>query len=256
MLRGMQIGNPFKMDKFKAVYWVIAVATAQHTAWGAATTMQGGLPSDPAAQSWWWVQGLAFAIAIDISMVMVATKVRSGSSNSQSIGFWKLRIPINWYTITFFMVAIFSFYFQLLYAWAHASPLANGGGIASIWVDRLQSLIDARIIIAPFALPGIATLYTIGGLGKGGEAHPKPRNVTQPMQSSRATVANEAIRVDVEPLPQPAISTPLLQSPQPEKMRDDSGKLTGYVCPGCGAELSISGWSRHKKTCQHLHVDA
>lgn len=254
MLHRWQISDLFKFDKFKLVYWVIAVATAQHTAWGAATTMQGGLPTDATLQSAWWLQGFAFAIAIDVSMVMVATKVRNGASGSQSVGIWKLRIPINWYTITFFLVAIFSSYFQLLYAWAHATPLESAGGIATVWVQRLQSLIDARIIIAPFVLPVIATFYTIGGLGKGGEAQSKPRNTAQPVQSPRATVANAAIRVDIEQPQQHALSAPLLQLPQPEKLRGDDGKLTGYVCPGCHAELSISGWSRHKKTCEHLNI--
>jgi len=240
----------FTLDRFKLVYWVIAIATAQHTAWGAATTMQGGLPIDSTAQLWWWVQGFAFAIAIDISMVMVATKVRNGGSNAQYVQIGRLRLPVNWYAITFFMVAIFSSYFQLLYAWAHATPLQTGGGIATVWIDRLQSLIDARIIIAPFALPGIALLYTIGGLGKGGEAQPKQRNVVQPSQPSRNLVANDSIKIEREQS-QPRA---LLSAPQPEKVRSDDGKLMGYICPGCGNHLSISGWSRHKKTCEELQV--
>lgn len=254
MLHGKQLGDLFKMDKFKLVYWVIAIATAQHTAWGAATTMQGGQPMDTAAQSWWWVQGLFFAIAIDYSMVMVATKIRSGTQSTQSIGFRRLRIPINWYTLTFAIVAILSSYFQLLYAWAHATPLASGGGVATVWVDRLQSLIDARVIVAPFALPLIATFYTIGGLGKGGEAQPKPRNVAQPMQPSRATSVQPTINIERVDATQDALPAPRLQLPEPQQLRNPDGKLSGYVCPGCGAELSISGWSRHKKSCEKLQV--
>lgn len=251
MFRNLQIGNMLQVDKFKLVYWVIAIATAQHTAWGAATTMQGAMPID---SFWWWVQGVAFAIAIDVSMVMVATKVRNGGSNSQFVGVGRLRIPINWYTITFFLVAIFSSYFQLLYAWSHATPLTNGGGIASVWVDRLQALIDARIIIAPFALPGIATLYTIGGLGKGGEAQSKPRNVAQPAQSSRNPGAMGEIKVDIEPPQRAALEAPKMQLPQPEKVRNSENILVGYVCPACHATLSVSGWSRHKKSCEKLNV--
>lgn len=254
MFKGLQIGEWFRVDKFKMVYWVIAGATAQHTAWGAATTMQGGMPADPSAQTWWWVQGLAFAFAVDISMVMVATKVRNGGSNAQYIGVGRLRIPINWYTITFFLVAIFSSYFQLLYAWAHATPLANGGGIATEWVNRLQALIDARIIIAPFVLPVIATFYTIGGLGKGGELQSKPRNVAQSTQSSRNPVAMSEIKVDVEQPQRAALEAPKLQLPQPQKVRNNDGILVGYVCPGCNATLSVSGWSRHKKSCEKLSV--
>lgn len=32
--------------------------------------------------------------------------------------------------------------------------------------------------------------------------------------------------------------------------RNDAGLLIGYVCPGCNKELSISGWSRHKRNCE------
>lgn len=254
MFRNLQLGSLFKMDKFKMVYWAIAIATAQHTAWGAATTMQGAQPIEGMQLAGWWVQGLFFAIAIDYTMVMVATKVRSGTSASQYIDLKILRIPINWYTLTFVAVAILSSYFQLLYAWVHSSQLLSGGGVTIQWTERLQSLIDARIVIAPFALPIIATLYTIGGLGKGGEAQSKPRNVAQPSQSSRNVDATDAIYIDTEQPQQHALSAPKLQLPAPKKLLDSSGKLRGYICPGCGVDLSVSGWSRHKKTCEHLNI--
>lgn len=254
MLHKVQIGSLFKMDKFKLVYWVIAIATAQHTAWGAATTMQGGQPTPTLLLVGWWVQGLAFAMAIDYTMVMVATKVRSGTSASQHIKLWRLRIPINWYTITFIFVAIGSSYFQLLYAWAHSTQLLVGSGVTTLWQTRLSALIDARIIIAPFLLPAIATLYTVGGLGKGGEAQSKPRNVAMPMQSSRNIDATDAIHIDLEQPQQHALSAPRLQLLAPKKLLDGSGKLRGYMCPGCGVDLSVSGWSRHKKTCEKLNV--
>lgn len=36
------------------------------------------------------------------------------------------------------------------------------------------------------------------------------------------------------------------------KIRNDAGKIVGHVCPGCGKELSVSGWSRHRRTCEAL----
>ena len=242
--------NLFNFDRFKLVYWIIAIATAQHTAWGAATTMQGTQPIDSNQLIGWWIQGLAFAIAIDYTMVMVATKIRNGANSRQYIRIRKLQIPINWYAIAFIVAAIGSSYFQLLYAWVHAMQLQTGTGVTAIWQERLSALIDARIIIAPFALPAIATIYTIGGLGKGGETQSKQRNVAQPMQSSRNLVASDAIKVEREP----SQSRNILSLPEPHKLRADDGKLTGYICPGCGNHLSISGWSRHKKTCEHLKV--
>lgn len=227
-----------KFDAFKAVYWVIALATAQHTAWGAATTMQGPLPVDSMG---WWLQGIAFAIAIDFTMVMVATKIRNGGAGDKNQG-GKLRLP-NWYTITFIFVAGASFYFQLLYAWSHAQTLATAGGVASEWATRLQPLIDARIVIAPAALPFIATLYTLGGFGKGGEV--ASRNVSQGKPRNLATTQAQDAPLKIE---KPA--TPLL--PEGGQIRNDAGKIVGHVCPGCGKELSISGWSRHKRNCEAL----
>jgi hypothetical protein len=226
-------------DRFKIVYWVIAAATAQHTAWGAATTMQG---TQGEGAVWWWLQGLAFAIAIDISMVMVATKIRGGAKHNAI-----------WYIITFFIVAGFSSYFQLLYAWSHISTLPAGTGIAAEWTQRLQGLINARLIIAPFALPLISILYTVAGFGKGGEAQRKAqRDIATP-----ATSAMPRIAIDVDRLPAPQ------QSALPDGLQWHNGgyverngeTIVAYICPGCNKQLSIAGWSRHKKTCK-LYIAA
>jgi hypothetical protein len=240
------MGTWFNFDKFRLVYWVIAIATAQHTAWGAATTMQGALPTDATLQFGWWLQGIAFAIAIDYSMVMIATKIRTGTNATRSIGFWRIAIPLNWYTIAFIFVAAMSSYFQLLYAWSHATTLQAGSGVAMEWVARLQSLVDARIAIAPFALPAIAILYTFGGFGKGGEVQRKQAA----MQSSR----NEtAIKIEKQTDALPSGSA-MRQLPDSSQLRNDEGILVGYVCPGCSKQLSISGWSRHKHSCKQYQV--
>lgn len=234
----------FRIDRFKAVYYVIAIATAQHTAWGAATSMQGSQPAD----AWgWWVQGLFFAIGIDLSMVMVATKIRNGGSGGTILAIKRLRLSINFYMVAFAVVALFSTYFQLVYAWAHAEPLHTAGGIAPEWTERLQGLIDARIVIAPLALPLIATLYTIGGFGKGGEAQSKARPVAM---SRTPSVGVQSIRIEQEPPLQLQGSPPRNALPAPKELRSNDGRLNAYICPGCGKQLSISGWSRHKKSCK------
>jgi hypothetical protein len=89
----------------------------------------------------------------------------------------RLRFSINWYVVAFVVVALLSFYFQMLYAWRHATPLNTSGGITDVWLARLQSLVDARVVVAPLALPLIATIYTVAGLGKGGEVV-KPQRAT------------------------------------------------------------------------------
>jgi len=221
-------------DRFKVVYWVIAIATAQHTAWGAATTMQG---TQGEGEIWWWLQGLAFAIAVDVSMVMVATKIRSGNNRNA-----------RWYALTFAFVAILSSYFQLIYAWSHISLLQAGSGIAIEWMQRLQGLIDARLIIAPFALPVISIFYTIAGLGKGGEKlQPKGQRENQPSATSTTRIAVDVDRLSASDhleLPNG------LQWHNGGYVERNGDAIVAYTCPGCGKQLSIAGWSRHKKSCK------
>lgn len=232
-------------DRFKIVYWVIAAATAQHTAWGAATTMQGVQGEDAA---WWWLQGLAFAIAIDVSMVMVATKIRSGGNRNTKV-----------YAITFFFVALLSSYFQLLYAWAHINELAAGTGVAVEWTQRLEGLVNARLIIAPLALPIISIFYTLAGLGKGGEtqrmratAQREVASVATPLQAN-----TQRINVSVDRLPSEVAQSYPEGMHIPEGLQwhnggyveRDGDVIAGYVCPGCGKQLSVAGWSRHRRSC-------
>lgn len=236
------------VNLFRLVYWVIAIATAQHTAWGAATTMQGAEPTSATAAILWWLQGLAFAVAIDFSMVTVATKIRTGvTEKSQSARFW--------YIATFLLVAISSTYFQMVYAWHHANQLHVGTGVSSEWQLRLQGLIEARIVIAPLILPLIATFYTFGGFGKGGEvqkAQPRERNFATTMQPVRNPIA-EPLQIG-----KPAGAPALVDRLRPAiERRNDNGELLGYVCPGCNKALSVSGWSRHKRTCiDYLALEA
>ena len=42
--------------------------------------------------------------------------------------------------------------------------------------------------------------------------------------------------------------------PEQQKLRDEAGHLVAYICPGCGKQLSVSGWSRHRKQCEKLSV--
>lgn len=222
-----------QMDKFRLVYWVIAIVTAQHTAWGAATTMQG---SQGEGTLVWWLQGLGFAIGIDFLMVMVATKIRGGTSHRHK-----------WYLLTFATVASISFYFQLLYTWEHSDVLNTGSGIAQAWITRLQGLVDARVIIAPLALPLVATLYTIGGLGKGGEAQSK-RNVANKLHNLAVQPDRQSGAISIEK-PQPL---QLAAKAQGIAIRNEKGLVVGWRCPGCNKDLSISGWSRHRHSCSEL----
>lgn len=153
--------NAKRISLFTLVYFIIAIATAHHTSWSAATVMNGAMPSDAntIALIGWWLSGLAFAIAVDVSMFAVAARIREGERN---VGF----------VVAFAFVALMSTYTQLLYAWAHVQPLhALGNGVSAEWIANLQWLIDLRIVLLPLALPVISVLYTIAGIGGHAQAH-------------------------------------------------------------------------------------
>lgn len=189
------------LNPYLLIYVVIAVATASHTAWGAAFTMQGAQPSDAAALVGWQLQGLAFALAIDATMLLVAMKMRSGVPTANVLRLGRVRIPVNFYVVTFLFVALVSAYFQLLFAFVHSAPLETAGGVTDEWQMRLQPVIDARIIIAPLALPVIALLYTVAGLGKGGEKASKPRPAERPLSSPRPAVSVSRPELDIPGVP-------------------------------------------------------
>lgn len=219
-----------KINPFVIVYWGIAIATAYHTAWGAATTMQGAQPEQTI---WWWAQGLAFAMAIDFTMVAVASKIRSRNKIE-----WRIDAS---YLLTFAILAIASAYFQLLYAWAHATNIEPLAGVSQYWQSTLSGLIDARIVIAPLALPLIATLYTVAGLGKGGEVQSKGKSKRNVAQKPAIQVAKDQRQL--------SDGQTVLALPDAIRIEDNEGKVARYVCPGCDKELSVSGWCRHKRTC-------
>ena len=230
-----RISELFAIDKFKLAYWIIAIATGQHTAWGAARIMQGAQPPN---DNWWWLQGIAFAIAIDYTMIMVAAKIRDGNKSNPKR-----------YIAAFILTAILSFNFQLLYAWAHAEPLQQGGGVAINWVQTLQNWIDSQIVIVPSALPLVAIVYTIAGLGRGGEAQRRPQRDATPVQP-RIEVSVEKLQAPL----QPALPSGL-QWHNGGYVERNGDTIVAYICPGCNKQLSIAGWSRHKKSCK-LYVAA
>lgn len=138
---------------FVAVYVVIAVATAHHTAWGAAMTMEGPSPSEVGVGLLvWWLKGLAFAAAVDVAMFALAGLIRNRQAGRAAVG-------------AFAFAAAISTYMQLLYAWTHMPALPASGGVPGDWQVRLQWLIDLRVLILPLALPVMSVWYTVAGLG-------------------------------------------------------------------------------------------
>jgi hypothetical protein len=149
------------MNVFTLVYLCIAAATAHHTAWGAAFTMQGQPPADLLGQAAWWCSGALFAVAVDVSMLAISRAIRAGRERTR------------WLLLAFALVSAASMFTQLLYAAHHAAPLPLSEGVAPAWAAALQPLVDARVVVIPLLLPALALLYTFAGVGHRAPAPPR-----------------------------------------------------------------------------------
>lgn len=168
------------MNGMKLLYIVIAFATALHTSYGAAYVMQGPMPVETGAVLIWSIQGLMYALAIDVGMFVLSDGIRTNKQRS-AVQIGRFRVQFSWYVITFAVVAVLSAYFQIVYGYLHSQSIPLNTGVSEYWNDALVPLLDARIIIVPLALPLIAILYALGGLGKA----PSKRDAVQPRTTSK-----------------------------------------------------------------------
>lgn len=224
-----------RISAFQFIYVVIAIATALHTAWGAARTMQGVMPEDTAGQLIWWVQGMFFAIAIDWAMFVIAMRIREGHWNVKT-----LTLMI----ISFILAATFSSFFQLLYAWVHSAPIVNSGGVVSEWQTRLGGVINSAPIIVPLMLPGISIVYTLSGI----TTH---KRANTPEKTSVVVSEKPFITTDVQltDSAQEVKALPAKSSVKALKSGKSNSAKKNVICPGCKRAYAPGSIWRHKQTC-------
>lgn len=219
-----------RIDAFQFIYVITAVATALHTAWGAARTMQGLMPTDVAGQVIWWINGVFFAIAIDVAMYVIAKRIRAHEGRAE------------WLVVSFILAAVFSSYFQLLYAWVHSAPIVDNGGVAPEWQMRLGGIINSATVIAPFMLPLLGIAYTLTGLGHRAHAPEKPPVVSneKPFISTPVELPDNVQEVKALPA-KTSVARP--------KARVLASGVKRVVCPGCSGEFAPGSIWRHKQGC-------
>jgi len=141
---------------FELIYLAVAIATFEHTAWafgslflGAPSTEYFTL-SDPI-----WLRGALVATAIDIGLFLIAKAMVQYSKQPTTNKFGYLQ-----FGIAFGVVAIISFYAQLLFAYYHTPSLEIASGVTEYWSRFLQPVIDSAPFVIAACLPLIATLFT------------------------------------------------------------------------------------------------
>lgn len=145
----------FKTLLFEAMYLSIAVTTFAHTAWAASTIFEGASPGTPFSFfDSWHRTGALMAISIDVGMLIVALFLTSTRNRAQTVVL----------SISFALLALSSFYFQVIYAMAHAEPVVAGSGVTPYWLEVLRPFVDARVVLVPALLPGFATIYTLASI--------------------------------------------------------------------------------------------
>lgn len=142
---------------FELLYFGVAIATFEHTAWAFGTTFLG-LPateyfnlSDPI-----WLRGGLVALAVDIGMFLVArAAIQEGSRENKN------RLAIVGLYATFVVIGLISFFSQIVFAIYHTPDLAIAPGVSTYWAAFLQPIVEAAPFIMAGALPFMAVLFTI-----------------------------------------------------------------------------------------------
>ena len=135
---------------WELVYLCVAIATAAHTAWALAYAFEGLEPTEFLHSVGWWGKGLMLAVAVDVGMLVASRFLASAR------GRWQIGSLV----LAFLVAAVVSAYAQLLYIVMHTPTIQVSSGIASGFADWIKPLLDARVVLLPLALPGLALAYT------------------------------------------------------------------------------------------------
>jgi len=144
---------------YELLYLAVAIATFEHTAWAAGTLFLGQPAtsyfslSDPI-----WLRGALVAISIDVGMLVVSHNIVNYVKQARQKDTKKGVIGLS---VTFTLIAVGSFFAQLIFAYYHTPTLTVGTGVSAYWQAALQPLIEASPFILALMLPLIAVFYTI-----------------------------------------------------------------------------------------------
>ena len=134
-------------NAFELVYLAISIATFSHTSWAFATIFEGNMPPEGLALGIWTFKGALGAITIDIGMLVTAKKITKQFSLVLFL--------------SFFVLAMASFYTQILFALHHTDVWVMGEGVSPYWQELLDPLIQGRVVLVALMLPAFATIFTI-----------------------------------------------------------------------------------------------
>lgn len=137
------------LDPFELLYLAVAIATLDHSTWAGAYLFEG---NEPTTNSGLWIfRGLLIAIAVDLGMLMTSRFLQSSKSRGQTVALIG----------AFAFAAITSAYLQTTYILIHTPNFVPSTGVVQYWQTNLMPYMDARVILLPFALPLLASIYTL-----------------------------------------------------------------------------------------------
>lgn len=144
-----------KLDAFELLYIAISIATFSHTMWAAAFVFEGLTPVDPLQAFVWYSKGALIAIAVDVGMFTTSRSLLNARG-----------ISILFLVVAFMIAAVASFYTQLVFLLAHTPEYIISPAVSAAWIERLQPITNARILLFPAILPGLAAIYTLARIFK------------------------------------------------------------------------------------------
>lgn len=147
--------NRLRIDAFEALYIAISIATFSHTMWASAFVFEGLPPSDTIGVLIWYGKGALIAVAVDVGMFTTSRSLITARG-----------INIVFLIIAFLIASAGSFFTQLTFLLAHTPQYIISDAVSIEWIQRLQPTIDARVVLFPALLPGLAAVYTLARIFK------------------------------------------------------------------------------------------
>jgi hypothetical protein len=138
-------------DPFEFLYLAIAIATFEHSTWTAAFMFEGTPPVEEVALRLWYFKGALIAVAIDVGMLMSSRFIAHTTDLKEVLSL----------IAAFAMTAVASLFTQVGYIVFHTPEFNLSAGVSDYWVGVLTPIIEARVVILPFLLPLMGTIYTV-----------------------------------------------------------------------------------------------
>lgn len=226
------------------------MAALMHSTWSLAMMFSGGIP-DPQTQAVAWlgvvVPAFLLAFAIDVGQIKTSADIRRGNANAGK-------------KLTFFVLALATYYLQWIFMVHHAPALNLGEGVRLDWRPGVTALRDLAIFVVPALLPISTFLYTVSNADARAldvrHLFSRAKQPTAKAEREQVRAIREAVRM------QPALAptgktSGVFTDELADAVHENADETYTGVCPWCeyatepkpSERAAKAALSAHKRHC-------